>query len=195
MTNALTSTPLSGTQALAQGFKNVTSSPTAAWEFVKENPTPFITAGAGMLGGMMEPQEIKPMPVDKGGIQEFSYNPNYDKNGTGGYFFRPSFTPTKYTKLAEGGVASLSQGRFLEGQGDGVSDDIPAMIEGQQPAALADGEFVVPARVVSEIGNGSSKAGARKLYDMVERVQSARAKTTGKDQIAKNTKAERYLPA
>ena len=59
----------------------------------------------------------------------------------------------------------------------------------------SDGEFVVPARIVSEIGNGSTEAGARKLYAMMDRVQKARAKTTGKGKIAKNTKADRYLPA
>jgi len=87
------------------------------------------------------------------------------------------------------------QGRFLEGPGDGVSDSIPATINGTQPARLADGEFVIPARIVSELGNGSSKAGARKLYAMMDRIQKARSKTTGKGRVAANTKAEKYLPA
>lgn len=86
-------------------------------------------------------------------------------------------------------------GRLLRGPGDGVSDSIPATIGGKRPARLADGEFVVPARIVSEIGNGSTEAGARKLYAMMDRVQRARAKTTGKGKVAKNTKAEKYLPA
>jgi hypothetical protein len=86
-------------------------------------------------------------------------------------------------------------GRLLRGPGDGVSDSIPATIGNRQPARLADGEFVVPARIVSEIGNGSTEAGARKLYAMMDRVQRARAKTTGKGKVAKNTKAEQYLPA
>jgi hypothetical protein len=54
---------------------------------------------------------------------------------------------------------------------------------------------VVPARIVSEIGNGSTEAGARKLYAMMDRVQHARRKTVGKNQVAKNTKAEKLLPA
>jgi len=86
-------------------------------------------------------------------------------------------------------------GRLLRGPGDGVSDSIPAMIGKKQPARLADGEFVVPARIVSEIGNGSTEAGARKLYAMMDRIQAARGKTVGKGKIAKNTRADKYLPA
>lgn len=86
-------------------------------------------------------------------------------------------------------------GRLLKGPGDGVSDSIPAMIGKKQPARLADGEFVVPARIVSELGNGSTEAGARKLYAMMDRVQQARGKTTGKDRVAVNSRADKYLPA
>jgi hypothetical protein len=86
-------------------------------------------------------------------------------------------------------------GRLLKGPGDGVSDDIPATIGHGQPARLADGEFVVPARIVSEIGNGSTDAGARELYKMMDRIQAGRRKTVGKDQVAKNSKAVRHLPA
>ena len=86
-------------------------------------------------------------------------------------------------------------GRLLRGPGDGVSDSIPAMIGKKQPARLADGEFVVPARIVSEIGNGSTEAGARKLYAMMDRIQAARGKTVGKGKVAKNTRADKYLPA
>jgi hypothetical protein len=75
-----------------------------------------------------------------------------------------------------GGIAMLARGRYLKGNGDGVSDSIPARFAGSgQEARLADGEFVIPARVVSELGNGSSDAGARKLYAMLDRVE-ARAK-------------------
>jgi hypothetical protein len=86
-------------------------------------------------------------------------------------------------------------GRLLRGPGDGVSDSIPAMIGKKQPARLADGEFVVPARIVSELGNGSTEAGARKLYAMMDRVQKARGSTVGKGRVAKNSRAEKYLPA
>jgi hypothetical protein len=101
--------------------------------------------------------------------------------------------------FANGGLSDLGGysdgGRLLRGPGDGVSDSIPAVIGKKQPARLADGEFVVPARIVSEIGNGSTEAGARKLYAMMDRVQQARGKTVGKGKVAKNTRADKYLPA
>jgi hypothetical protein len=98
-----------------------------------------------------------------------------------------------------GGVSDLGGysdgGRLLKGPGDGVSDSIPAVIGQRQPARLADGEFVIPARIVSELGNGSTDAGARKLYAMMNRIQSARKKSVGKGKVATNTKSEKYLPA
>lgn len=100
--------------------------------------------------------------------------------------------------MASGGLGSLGGysdgGRLLKGPGDGVSDSIPASIGDKQPARLADGEFVVPARIVSELGNGSTDAGARKLYAMMDRVQKARGKTTGKGKVATNSRADKYLP-
>jgi len=108
-------------------------------------------------------------------------------------------------RFASGGISSLGAasqmsnlgsysdgGRLLKGPGDGVSDSIPATIGGKQPARLAEGEFVVPARIVSELGNGSTNAGAQKLYAMMDRVQNARRKTKN---VAANTKAHKYLPA
>jgi hypothetical protein len=99
-----------------------------------------------------------------------------------------------------GGLGSLGSysdgGRLLKGPGDGVSDSIPATIGAkQQPARLADGEFVIPARIVSELGNGSTDAGAKKLYAMMDRVQRARGKTTGKNKVAANSRSDKYLPA
>jgi hypothetical protein len=98
-----------------------------------------------------------------------------------------------------GGLGSLGSysdgGRLLRGPGDGVSDSIPATIgRKNQPARLADGEFVIPARIVSELGNGSTEAGAKKLYAMMDR-QRARGKTTGKNKVAANSRADKYLPA
>ena len=99
--------------------------------------------------------------------------------------------------MAQGGLGSLGHysdgGQLLRGPGDGVSDDIPAMIGDKQPARLADGEFVVPARIVSELGNGSTEAGARKLYAMMDRIKKARSKSM--KNIAANSKADKHLPA
>jgi hypothetical protein len=86
-------------------------------------------------------------------------------------------------------------GRLLRGPGDGVSDSIPAVIGKNQPARLADGEFVIPARIVSELGNGSTEAGARKLYAMIDRIQKSRKKTIGKNKVAHNNRTGKYLPA
>lgn len=100
---------------------------------------------------------------------------------------------------AQGGLGSLGGysdgGRLLRGPGDGVSDSIPATVGDRQPARLADGEFVVPARIVSELGNGSTEAGARALYKMMDRIQANRRKTTGKNNVAVNSKSHKYLPA
>jgi hypothetical protein len=85
-----------------------------------------------------------------------------------------------------------AHGGYLDGQGDGMSDSIPATIEGKQPARLADGEFVVPADVVSHLGNGSSKAGSKRLYAMLDKVRHAR---TGNKKQGKEIKADKYLPA
>lgn len=103
-------------------------------------------------------------------------------------------TQTTY-KAAGGGIGDLGGysdgGRLLKGPGDGVSDSIPAKIGQSRPARLSDGEFVIPARIVSELGNGSTEAGAKKLYAMMDRVKKAR----NHKNIAANTKADKHLPA
>ena len=76
-----------------------------------------------------------------------------------------------------------------------MSDSIPASIANKRPARLADGEFVVPARIVSELGNGSTEAGARQLYAMMDRIQRARKKSVGKGKVAVNSRASKLLPA
>jgi hypothetical protein len=90
---------------------------------------------------------------------------------------------------ATGGIA---EPRFLSGGGDGMSDSIHASIDGNQEARLADGEFVVPADVVSHIGNGSSKAGAKQLYSMMDRVRQARV---GTKMQGKQINPRKYLAA
>jgi hypothetical protein len=111
----------------------------------------------------------------------------------------PAYERSNPMLMARGGISTLGDysdgGRLLKGPGDGVSDNIPATIGERQPARLADGEFVVPARIVSELGNGSTDAGARKLYGMMDRIQKARRKSMGKGKHAVNSKPEQYLPA
>jgi hypothetical protein len=179
------------------------SAPTGALGAVRS-----LFGGGSQAGATMRPYTFDPvtgtftaMPVvdpnaaDIGGPPQAYSNPNitpWDMGGTG---------------MANGGIASLAQGghshlgdysdggRLLKGPGDGVSDSIPASIGDKRPARLADGEFVVPARIVSELGNGSTEAGARKLYAMMDRVQSARKKSIGKNRVAVNSRAEKLLPA
>ena len=97
--------------------------------------------------------------------------------------------------MASGGISSLGHysdgGRMLKGPGDGMSDDIPATIANKQPARLANEEFVIPADVVSHLGNGSSEAGAKVLYDMMAKVRKAR---TGNPKQGKQIHAEKFMP-
>jgi hypothetical protein len=100
------------------------------------------------------------------------------------------------TLMARGGTADLGSysdgGRMLKGPGDGMSDNIPATIAGKQPARLADGEFVIPADVVSHLGNGSTDAGAKQLYAMMNRVRKAR---TGNPKQGKQIKPAKHMAA
>jgi hypothetical protein len=103
---------------------------------------------------------------------------------------------TGMERMAGGGIANLGGysdgGRLLKGPGDGMSDNIPATIGRKQPARLADGEFVVPADVVSGLGNGSTEAGAKQLYKMLDKVRSAR---TGTKKQGKQINPNKYTPA
>jgi hypothetical protein len=92
---------------------------------------------------------------------------------------------------ATGGLMNLAKGRYLNGATDGMADKIPANIEGSQPAALSHGEFVVPADVVSHLGNGNSEAGAQRLYDMMDRIRKAR---TGTTKQGKQINPDKFMP-
>lgn len=92
---------------------------------------------------------------------------------------------------ARGGLMGLAKGRYLDGPTDGMEDKIPATISGKQPARLSHGEFVVPADVVSHLGNGNSNAGAQRLYDMMDRIRKAR---TGNSKQGKQINPNKYLP-
>lgn len=155
-------------------------------------------AGLGSLGG----NPLMAQGMNQGGINGLygganSPPPQYT---TGGHSLDPSMQDQPNVGMARGGavpgqynLGSYSDGgRLLKGPGDGVSDSIPAIIGRKQPARLATGEFVIPARIVSELGNGSTEAGAQRLYEMMKRVQNTRRKTKN---VAANTNAAKYLPA
>ncbi|MAO22711.1 MAG: hypothetical protein CMJ25_18330 [Phycisphaerae bacterium] len=94
--------------------------------------------------------------------------------------------------LATGGIAELKKGKYLDGASDGMADKVPATIDGQQEARLSDGEFVIPADVVSHLGNGNSDAGAKVLKDMMDRVRKAR---TGNEKQGKEIDPKKFIPA
>jgi hypothetical protein len=128
--------------------------------------------GLPAVAGAMVPD----MPKTTGEMNQMKYDPNRRLNLN---------QPT--------GLRLLQEGGYLEtGVGDGVSDEIPGSIDGEQPVLLSENEFVIPADVVSGLGNGSSDAGAEQLYAMMDRVRKAR---TGTEKMGKEVTAERLMPA
>lgn len=128
--------------------------------------------------------------ITTGGIRDLYGSPDDQANGA--VLSRDGYGLGRLQKMYEGGMSGYKKGGYLDGPGDGMSDSIPATIQGRQPARLADGEFVIPADVVSHIGNGSSKAGAKQLYSMMDRVRKAR---TGTKKQGKRINAVKHLPA
>jgi hypothetical protein len=131
---------------------------------------PFNNAGINFASGNQGNRNTSG-PFNNAGI-------NFASDNRDGLSFRP--------------LGGFAHGGYLDGQGDGMSDSIPATIEGKQPARLADGEFVVPADVVSHIGNGSSKAGSQRLYSMLDKIRKAR---TGHAKQGKQINPSKYMPA
>jgi hypothetical protein len=156
--------------------------------------------GDGGLGfsGMGQPAPQQPAPsFDMSGFGGFGGMPqqpapSFDMNGmSGGMDFGGGMDYSDGGFASGGAIQYAAGGKFLRGPGDGMSDDIKANINGEQEARLADGEFVIPADVVSHIGNGSSEAGADRLYKMMADVRRAR---TGKRKQAPAIKAGKYVP-
>lgn len=128
--------------------------------------------------------------IATGGIRDLYSSPDDQTNGAA--LSRDGYGLGRLQSMADGGIASYAKGGYLDGPGDGMSDDIPATIEGKQPARLADGEFVIPADVVSHLGNGSTKAGSQRLYGMLDRVRKAR---TGSTKQGRKINAAKLMPA
>jgi hypothetical protein len=192
------------------GGGNTTSATTGntASTVSDSNTANSITGLAASADNSISVSDAVASPADAPASTDGSPDGGPSGDGTGGEA-RGGLMPHGRYRLANGGMPSYAMGgglgslgsysdggRLLKGPGDGVSDSIPATIgRKQQPARLADGEFVIPARIVSELGNGSTDAGAKKLYAMMDRVQRARGKTTGKNKVAANSRADKYLPA
>jgi hypothetical protein len=170
----------------------------------------FTAAAAGLAGATgarqdpFEPEEYNgplkrfrlssdyrpPVPYAEGGITDLA---------AGGYDRMVGEEPMYPSNMAAGGISNLGSysdyargGRMLKGPGDGMSDSIPASIGGKRPARLATEEFVVPADVVSHLGNGSSDAGAKQLYAMMDRVRKAR---TGRKSQGREINPQKYMAA
>ena len=127
-------------------------------------PAPAATAPTGTSAG------LPAIPT-----QQQLMDPNYKINSIG---------------MADGGIA-MAKGRYLQGQTDGMADKIPSKIDGNQEAALSHGEFVIPADVVSHLGNGSTDAGAKKLHEMMNKIRKAR---TGNPKQGKQINPNKFMP-
>lgn len=155
----------------------------SAKQAVAMNPYQKDTAGAGLGRSLYQNNR----PIKQAGIKTLAVGGAIDQYETPDTMMAGGITNSFH--FAHGGMAN--EPRFLSGGGDGMSDSIKANIDGHTEARLADGEFVVPADVVSHIGNGSSKAGAKQLYDMMDRIRKAR---TGNPKQGKQINPHKFLP-
>jgi len=205
-------TQTAGNVAPQTGFMDIFKSTPGGPEFgqrvgnyIVQNPYSAQMSGASLANTMFnQPDFSAPSNEYDGPLKRFRFNPDT---------YRPAFaggggitdidlgstarlTGTPVTMMADGGIADLGGysdgGRLLKGPGDGMSDSIPAVIGRRQPARLAHGEFVVPADVVSHLGNGSTDAGAKQLYAMMDKVRHAR---TGNEEQGKEINPRKFMPA
>lgn len=186
-------------QAFGKGFPQAVQNP---GQFVQATGGPMMTATYGATAAapmMVNPNMKYKIPNQESEEDKLPEMPRMSRD----FYARPIYSgaavPIQYpyrTSFNAGGLTSLGSysdgGRMVMGPGDGMSDHVPAMIGRHQPARLSVDEFVVPADVVSGIGNGSSKAGADKLYEMMDRVRQAR---TGSKKQAKKINSNRIMPA
>jgi hypothetical protein len=161
-------------------------------KFYTDNPM-ATRAGAGALASALGDTKRDEEEEDEYSSQldRFTYNPDtYVARAASGGLMD---TAVARRLMSGGQLGSYSDGgQALQGPGDGMSDSIPGVIGGAQPARLADGEFVVPADVVSGIGNGSTDAGSRQLYAMMDKIREAR---TGRTKQAPEINPRRMMPA
>ena len=188
-----------------EGMAKFASDPMAS---LKANPFTAASAGlAGAMGGREDPYSPEEY---NGPLKRFRLSSDYrgvtpyaeggiTDLAASGYDRMVGEQPMYSSNMAAGGISNLGSysdyargGRMLKGPGDGMSDSIPASIGGKRPARLATEEFVVPADVVSHLGNGSSDAGAKQLYAMMDRVRTAR---TGRKSQGREISPQKYMAA
>jgi len=189
-----------------QGMANFANEPLATLQ-----AKPFTAAASGLAGAIGGRETMKGPEEYDGPLKRFKFNPDsYQPSffaaeggiatlASGGYDRMVGEQPMYPSNMARGGISDLGSysdyargGRMLKGPGDGMSDSIPASIAGKRPARLATEEFVVPADVVSHLGNGSSDAGAKQLYAMMDRVRKAR---TGRKSQGREISPQQYMAA
>jgi hypothetical protein len=161
-----------------------------AEQAVRENP--YMYAMGGSVDDEYGMDEARGMM--QGNLQKGMFGMGFAAGGMPSLALSRLSQPA-FNEGAVGGMPQFAAGgqpRFLSGGGDGMSDSIKATIEGNQEARLADGEFVIPADVVSHLGNGSSKAGAKQLYSMMDRVRQARV---GNKKQGREIKPKKFMPA
>ena len=181
--------------ATAQGenqefLNRIAASKKRAQQAVRENPYQYAMGGSVDDESGMD--EVRGMM--QGNLQKGLFGQGYAAGGMPNLALSRMSQPA-FNEGAVGGMPQFAAGgqpRFLSGGGDGMSDSIKATIEGNQEARLADGEFVIPADVVSHLGNGSSKAGAKQLYSMMDRVRQARV---GNKKQGREIKPKKLMPA
>jgi hypothetical protein len=188
-----------------EGMAKFASDPMAS---LKANP--FTAAASGMAGAIGGKEAPYSPEEYNGPLKRFRLSSDYrgvtpyaeggiTDLAAGGYDRMVGEEPMYQQAMAQGGISNLGSysdyargGRMLKGPGDGMSDSIPASIGGKRPARLATEEFVVPADVVSHLGNGSSDAGAKQLYAMMDRVRTAR---TGRKSQGREISPQKYMAA
>ena len=122
----------------------------------------------------------------------FTGGSQYFDESTGQYTGGPNAPKSMPPRgMAQGGIVNAMPRAYLNGSSDGMGDQVPAMIDNQRPASLSHGEMVIPADVVSHMGNGNSDAGAKQFYDMMDRVRKAR---TGNKQQGKQINPNKFMP-
>jgi hypothetical protein len=162
--------------------------------FYARNPV-MMPAGLGAasaaIGQSYDQDGLPEQEKYSGPLSRFRYDPDKYRTAMAGGGLADSAVAQRYMRGGHLGAYS-DGGRLTKGPGDGMSDSIPATIGRKQPARLADSEFVVPADVVSHLGNGSTDAGAKRLYEMMDRVRKAR---TGRKSQGKEINPSKYMPA
>jgi hypothetical protein len=199
--SAVTTPPAAG-GTFTEGMQRFVNDPMASI-----NANRFTAGTSALAGAVGARKDFQPPDTSYNGpLSRFKFNPDTYRSAfaeggitnlaSGGYDRMIGEQPDYPFNMAHGGIADLGSysdgGRMLRGPGDGMSDSIPGVINGKRPARLADGEFVVPADVVSHLGNGSTDAGAKHLYSMMDKVRQAR---TGHKFQGREINANKYVPA